>query len=472
LEIAKTLNVPELTAFLEEKGYKIEEVDAMAKSSLRKINERYGKNNEIIDGRIAGVMQSKVQIDVKAIEAQKAEYEAELEQVRSKFNNLMQADKETEGKIAELEGKCIEIERSEQQKLDDKIASASEKLRKQEQIRNDAEIEEINKRHESQRLFADKEGVEDSLENYRNLYKKVQDEVFDESSLKCPVCGRKYSADKAEKMKKTFEDSKTKRLNDYKSRGETFSKQLDKIQEKYEKAHEEYEKAHMEWHKADSKAQDLAEKLMSIPRRANMAECEEYQNIRNEIKSLQSTLAKKDDLKLQELSNRESYLISMIKQAIAEIAVSERNKDLDVQISALRTEKKDAEVQRAENEKLINQVKIFTQAKNDLLTSKINEKFSMVDWHLWEYQKNGDIKPVCEPYIDGKPMTSAANGSLITLAKISICADLQKHFGQIMPIWVEDYSLFSSNTESRLNVDSQIIGLVVTEDKELQIERG
>ena len=94
----------------------------------------------------------------------------------------------------------------------------------------------------------------------------------------------------------------------------------------------------------------------------------------------------------------------------------------------------------------------------------------MVEWHLYEYQKNGEIKPVCEPYIDGKPMTSAANGSLITLAKISICADLQKQFSQNVPIWVEDYSLFSKNTESRINVDTQIIGLVVTEDKELRVE--
>ena len=104
------------------------------------------------------------------------------------------------------------------------------------------------------------------------------------------------------------------------------------------------------------------------------------------------------------------------------------------------------------------------------MTSRINSKFEMVEWHLYEYQKNGEIKPVCEPYIDGKPMSSAVNGSLITLCKISICADLQRHFEQTMPIFVEDYSLFSSNTTDRFNFDSQIIGLVVTEDKKVKIE--
>lgn len=472
LEIAKTIDTPELTILLEEKGYKIEEVDSMAKSSLRKLNEKYGKNNEIIDGRIAGIMQSKSDVNISELEKQKSEYEDELEQVRKDYENLKKADSETEGKIAELEGKSIELERNLQHELDDKIAAASEKHRKQEKVRNDAEIEMINKKHEVDRLIADKEGISDSLENYRNLYKKVQDEVFDESSLKCPTCGREYPTEDSEKMKKDFEDGKSKRLADYKKKGETFAKQFDVTTEKYKKANETYQKSQKTWRKADEKAQKLHEEMMSIPRKPNLAENEEYQNIRTEIEELRKKLSTKDDVKLQKLSSREDELIQEVKRIIGELAVADRNKELDIQIADLRTEKKDAEIQRAENEKLIDQVKTFTQAKNDLLTSKINEKFSMIEWHLYEYQKNGDIKPVCEPYIDGKPMTSAANGSLITLAKISICADLQKYFEQTMPIWVEDYSLFSSNTESRLNVDSQIIGLVVTEDKELQIERS
>lgn len=472
VDIAKTINAPELTTLLEEKGYKLEEIDAMAKSSLRKLNEKYGKENELIDSRIAGILQSKSDVNVTDLEKQKSEYESELDKLRDDYKNLKNTDSETEAKIAVLEGKSIEIERSLQGKIDADLASASEKIRNQEHLRNDLEIDMINKKHEMDRLLADKEGIADSLENYRNLYKKVQDEVFDESSLKCPCCGRKYSADKAEKMKQTFEDSKTKRLNDYKSRGETFAKQLEAIQEKYDVAKTNWEEADKEWHKADDKAQNFAEELSIIPRKPNLVENKEYQAVRAEIESLRESLSRNDDSKLQELSNHEDELIQKINQIIGELAIADRNNELDAQIADLRAEKKEAEIQRAKNEKLINQVKIFTQAKNDLLTSKINEKFSMVDWHLWEYQKNGEIKPVCEPYIDGKPMTSAANGSLITLAKISICADLQKHFGQIMPIWCDDYGLFSSNTSSRIDIDSQLIGLVVTEDKELVIENA
>jgi len=470
VEIAKGLNVPELYALLDEKGYKVEEVDSMAKASLRKINERYGKNNEILDGRISGIIQSKAEVDVKSLEKQKADYESELEQVRSDFLNLRNADNDIKEKIARLEGDCIDLESKCQHEADNKVDSASEKLRKYESKRHEAEIKMINAKAELDRILAEKTGIKESLDTYRDLYKKVQNEVFDESSTVCPSCKRPFEKSEVDRIRKDFGDGKVKRLADYKSKGETFSKKLTDLEDKYKSADEEYKKADSEWKKADAKVDKYAEELRVLPRRPNMNENEDYIKLREQIQALKDSLGQTDAFKIQELSNRESYLIQVIKQTVGEIALADRNKELDKQIEDLRQEKKDAEIQRAANEKLISQVKDFTQAKNDLLTNEINKKFSMIDWHLYEYQKNGDIKPVCEPYIDGKPMTSAANGSLITLAKISICADLQKHFNQTMPIWVEDYSLFSSNTESRLNVESQVIGLVVTEDKELRVE--
>ena len=36
-------------------------------------------------------------------------------------------------------------------------------------------------------------------------------------------------------------------------------------------------------------------------------------------------------------------------------------------------------------------------------------------------------------------------------------------------VWCDDYSLFSKNTQKRLKLDAQLIGLVVTEDKEIKV---
>ena len=469
--IAKDLDTPELYALLEEKGLKVEEVESMAKSSLRKINEKYGKSNEILDGRIQGIIQSKSQVNVEEINKLKTQYEKELDQVRDDYKNLRKNDSNIEAKIAELEGKCDDLERAETRKLEEEKAALSEKLREAEQKYTDINYEMAATKNAADRILQDSEGVKESLEHYREIYKKTQAETFDKESLKCPTCGRSFPKEEAEKIKKDFEESKTKRLADYKKMGEMFRIQYEAMKGEYEDKIAEYNKKHDEWAIADEQTSKLMEQYRAMPVRPNLDENEEHKKIRNKIEELRNSLGQNDADKTKELSEREDQLIEKIKQADAELTLVERNKELDQQIENLRAEKKEAEIQRAKNEQIIDQVKTFVQAKNDLLTSKINEKFSMVEWHLYEYQKNGEIKPVCEPYIDDKPISSAANGSLNTLAKISICADLQKYFNQIVPIWVEDYSLFSNNTESRINVDSQIIGLVVTEDKELLIEK-
>lgn len=461
-------NVEELKVLLE--NYKLDECEQMQKSTLKKINDEFGKDNQIVRARISGIIQSKSQINVEETKENKTKYEAELEQVRKDFTNIRNKDSDIEAKIAELEGKCDEVERTETRKLEESNAALSEKLRKAEQKCKDISYEMSATKNSADMILSDSYNSKESLDHYRAIYKKVQEEVFDKDTLKCPTCGKPYSKDEADKMKKDFEESKAKRLADYKKMGESFSLQYEGLKGEYDDKMAEYDKKHKDWLKADDKVSKLTEQLRNAPRRPDMAQNKEYQSIRKEIEELRAGLGQTDAFKIQELSNRESYLIQMIKQADAELTLFEHNKELDEQIADLRKQQKDAEIRRADAEKVLDQIDRFKREKGNKLTENLNNKFELVSWKLYDYQRNGEIKEVCIPLIDNKPIDSCCNGSLITLCKISICADLQRNFQQFVPIWVEDYSLFSSNTESRLNADSQIIGLVVTEDDELKVE--
>lgn len=465
LDIAKEMKSDDIIALLE-KGYKIDEIEQMNKGSLKNLNSRYGANNELIDARIQGVIDSKAQIDIKSAEQKKAEYESKLEQVRNDYNNLKNADKDIEGKIAELEGRCITIERSAQKELDDKIASASEKLRNQEKIKNDAEVESLDKKVDVNRLYADLEGIRDSLENYRKLYKKVQDEVFDESNLKCPTCGREYPVEETEKMRKSFEDGKAKRLADYKSKGETFSKQLSAVQEKYDAAVKRLNDADKKWHQEDEKAQNLAEELTMIPRKANVSEIEEYQTIRKEIEELRNKLGQADTEKIKELSAKEDSLIESINQIIGEIALSERNGELDKQIDELREEKKRAEIERAKHEKIIYEVEKFKKAKNDKLSDMVNSHFNIAQFRLFKVLKNGSVEDDCSILVNGKELNSQLNQSTQILALTDVIAGLQSFKEQFLPVFLDNHALFTTETDKKIPLACQVIKLIAAEEKE------
>lgn len=470
LDIAKENDFKEITALLE-KGYKLDEIEQMNKSSLKAINSRVGANNELIDARISGIIQSKSQIDVDDTKKKKAEYEAELEQVCKDVISLKSADSSIEGKIAELVGKQDELERNSRIELENRNALLSEKLRKAEHACEEASFKHQQSIWESQRTFSEWENCRDSLNNYRELYKKVQDEVFDKDSLKCPTCGREYAPEDQERMQKDFEESKKKRLDEYKSKGEELSKQYDALTKEHEDARIAEEKANKAWHKADDKVQKLTEEYQMSPRTPNMNDNEEYKKIQSEIESLRSQLGKTDAFKLQELSNRESYLLQMIKQMDAELTLFERNKDLDDDIKALREEKRQAEIERAKHEKILNEVEDFKKKKNNKLSDAVNSHFDGVSFRLFKTLRNGSIEETVDVLIDGKEINTQVNQASQVKARLAIIKGLAKHRDAIYPVFVDDSSLLTSETLSSIDMPNQTIWLCAEDGyKDLKVE--
>ena len=465
LDIAQEMKSNDLIALLE-KGYKIDEIEQMNRSSLKSLNSRYGANNELIESRIQGIYDSKANVDVKSLEKQKADYESELEQVRSDFYNLRNADNDIKEKIARLEGECIDLESKCQRETDSKIDSASEKLRKYEAKRHEAEIKEINAKAEADRILAEKTGIKESLDTYRELYKKVQNEVFDESSTVCPSCKRPFDKSEIDRIRKDFEDGKAKRLADYKSKGETFAKKYADLDNEIFVVSAEHDKANSEWKKADAKVDKYAEELRVIPRRPNMNENEEYINLREQIQALKDSLGQTDAFKIQELSNRESYLIQVIKQTVGEIALAERNKELDKQIEDLRQEKKDAEIKRAEHERIINEVEKFKKVRNDKLSDIVNSHFNIAQFRLFKVLKNGTIEDDCSILVSGKELNSQLNQSTQILALTDVIAGLQSFKEQYLPVFLDNHALFTAETDKKIPLKCQTIKLIASEGVE------
>ena len=80
LEIAKGMhNIPELTEMLE-KGYKLEEVKAMNQATIKKVITENGKNNELIDAKIAGMLESKVEVNTTELTYKEAATKAKIAQ--------------------------------------------------------------------------------------------------------------------------------------------------------------------------------------------------------------------------------------------------------------------------------------------------------------------------------------------------------------------------------------------------------
>ena len=109
----------------------------------------------------------------------------------------------------------------------------------------------------------------------------------------------------------------------------------------------------------------------------------------------------------------------------------------------------------------------FVQAKVRLLEDKINSKFSMARFKLFNTLVNGGIEEVCETTFQGIPYSSALNNSARINIGLDIINTLSEHFQFDAPIWIDN----AEAVTQLLQTKGQQIRLYVSEaDKVLRIE--
>lgn len=471
LDIAKEIDVPNVTAELE-KGYKIEEVEQMAKSSLKALNDKYGKQNELIDSKISGIIESKSTLDGKVLEQQKANYESEIERIEKELESISGNRAEISDKIAELKIKKNEIESEQNKELFNDKEELSKQIRTYKQTidENNFQLEQANKNLErAENKLA--ENNED-IKKQRTLYKVEQDAVLDEGDLSCPYCNRTYDKVKIDEIKAEFEQKKTERLKLIKSTGDTLKAEI--------KANEDDVKAIKEKCSTLTKTIEETQKMLdkvqtefdSLPQSIDFEKNPKWCEVANELTELEQELAKSSTDHENELNSQKNVNKQMLNQVIAELGSLERNKELDIKIADLRQTKKDAEIQRANHEKMIYQVEVFKKAKNNKLSDSINSHFKIAQFRLFKTLKNGSIEDDCAILVNGKELNSQLNQSTQILALTDVIAGLQEFKNQYLPVFLDNHALFTSQTDKEIPLKCQVIKLVAVDGKELEVVKG
>lgn len=474
LEIAQaTDDVEDLVKLLE--NYTMEEVKAMQNATLRKIKENYGKDGEILRAKIEGLEMSKTNLDV-----------AELELGKRAINELLKSNYAKQDDAA----KMLEDRTNISHEIMELSFAKTEFVKKanEENIANRVKIDDdIAKKkfllYQTERTIRETERDIDlqkgNIERFSNKIKEKRQEwltennrVFDENSLVCSYCGQEYPLEKKEQLKADFESHKAKRLNEIAQDGNDCKNVLEEEKEKLSKS-ENGLKAHKESMEMLNKAIDeLQSKLDAIPKMVDVSENEEYKAILSKIAEKEEELKKyssEEEIR-RELKREESELQSQLVEIEKRIALSAKDVEIDEQILKLRDKQKEYEQNKANAEKILEQLKTVSMKKNEMLTKEINKYFEIVKWQMFEYQKNGEVKDCCIPLIDDKRFGESTNKGREILAKLDIVKGLQKFYGQSYPVFLDNAESLSEQTTNRIDMDCQLVMMSVSEDKELRIE--
>lgn len=107
----------------------------------------------------------------------------------------------------------------------------------------------------------------------------------------------------------------------------------------------------------------------------------------------------------------------------------------------------------------------FTRAKCGMLTERINGKFKITRWKLFEEQINSGIRDVCIAMVDGVPYPDL-NSAMKTRCGADIVRTLQNHYSFYPAVWFDN----KESVVGPIEMDCQVINLIVSEnDKSLRV---
>lgn len=468
-----------------------------------------------IPARIDELSKQIVSVDVGALEVQKAAKQAELKRVEDSLsggNSTRQKINDLNGQIMDEKLRISGIQNDANSELDEKrrkarqaVNDADEKVTKTEREILDAEYLKSDYIKARDRAEADKTRYAEEWKEWKKktfpefvpLDDYVEPLPLTDKDLTCPTCGqalpedvrkqrisdhekrcKKAKADydarceahksKYEKDKAEFEERRKQMMSDIAVKGQKSADDVRAYQKQIDEQEKEISalKLRLKCEKADlSKAK---KDLETIPACADISGNADYIKAQESIQSLEAQIEelRKETPDNTEAEARRDAIRDEISDIEAQIKAADNTK-VKERIAELEEEQKSIGQKIAEQEQMIDLTESFIRAKMKMISEKINGRFKVVSFKMFSDQINGGLKETCECTVNGVPYSSLNNGHRI-IAGLDIIRSLSELYGVSAPVFTDNSEAIS--TGNFPDMDTQIIHLIVTDDKELTVE--
>lgn len=509
LEIAKmNKETADIAKLLE--SYKFEEIEAMNNASKKKAVEQL----DAIPNQIIGLEKAKVDIDVAEQELAKTDLTRRIAECDKKIAGADHSLDELRDKEMRLQLDISGITQTMNRELSNRryeidadLCGCEDELKHLEQTISLKE----NKIVGNEKAITDADAERKKIgEKYNAEYAKAFDEatylfdeskwVFDENSTVCSLCGQKLPEDKIEQLKADFESRKEKakadaeeklkakrfkfdtdkkvELNRLNTIGTEKKELITELTKKNADLNTEIDALKKQEQDAIAKKEELSKQLSEISSEADYTQNEDYVKLKAERDKVLADIEKLEsdgaDKIVTDLKVEKADLQSQLDEVNKIIAQAENNVQIDDKIADMQHKQREYEQAKTDAERILYQLKEVSKRKNKLLVEEINQHFGIVRWKLFDFQKNGEYKEVCIPTVLDeetgiyKVFGDTTNTGREIEAKIDICNSFQKFFNMYVPIFLDGAE--SINDEYVPAVDTQLILLTVSEDKQLKVE--
>lgn len=451
-------------------------VDEFKKSVAASIKKLKG-DKESIPSRVDELNRAiKSDIDFDALEFRKRVITGSINSIDEKLMNGIAVNDELlkdKDHLYKLKSKLRDIEFNAKVESEKPIKQLSENIRKAETEENSLKLSLGRVDNKISSLESSINDIEEYLKKLREDWGVINQETLDikEDDFICPTCRRAFEENdietKKQEMIENFNQNKAKKLSSINLTGKQKKERLEELKAELESLKLEKESIMTKLEKASQEVKSSREKCSNFKPEVNLNENAEYQNTLSEIKILEDKVNApiETNRELEELKAKKESLKLDIESVNKDLSYKQINEEHRERITELLELEKSLSQQIATLEGKEFLCEEFIKTKVELLESSINSKFKYVSFKLFDTQVNGGLVETCEALINGVPFSNANTASQIN-AGLDIINALCSHYEVQAPIFIDN----RESVNSLIETNSQVINLIVSQDKCLRVE--
>ena len=454
-ERLKTLLTPIKKALGTEstKGEKVVELEVLQKN-LVSLDEIENAEKELFELKsIRDDIQAKISGKKSPIDESSAKRAQALALVEAKETEIKEArkkhDTKQQAEVTKLESQLSNIEAQNEaiRRQNDNGKKAFE--RKKQTLADDTKIVEK---------------LKNRLEELREENKAIKSRVFD--GYNCTYCGAPLDEEKVEELKAKFEERKQKDRDNNKAEGlqarhrlETAQADLDVLQKEVDKGFTPTELV---------SEGDLIERIQQ--RKAAFPPFEnsdEYKALSKELEELKKSVPEIPVIDTSEFDKELNEVNAKIEDASNKAGLRAQYTKQKKQIDDVQADMKKMAQERAQLEKIEQQLMAYEQEKADIVGKRVNQFFEKCKVSMFSEKKDGSLAPNCVITMDGRRSATLNKEGTIT-AGIDVSDAFCRFYGLNMPLFIDDNESISD--DNCVTSERQVITLSVA-NCELELKK-
>ncbi|OUM99333.1 MAG: hypothetical protein BAA04_09730 [Firmicutes bacterium ZCTH02-B6] len=392
----------------------------------------------------------------------RATVEARLAELRSRRQELSEelVRVESGGQTAELQRQLAEVQAElrtatlrAQEAAEAAVAVDKRQLRELED-KLDSVLRRLSRLDADQRQAeADAAALEQRIVSLRQEWHQVNARQYDgpppaEVADACAACGQALPADQVETARARaqadyearlarFNETKAAELERIQQEGKALRAQLDETRTGIERRTAEIQQARAEAATLQQQVEELRQRIAHVQPALDTPEMRRLRERERDLTTQITLLRQSVADRLAELRGDIRSLDDQIRAVEGSLARFDQHEQGLARIAELEAEERRLAAEFEELERQLHLLDEFVRAKVRLLTDRINSRFRIARFKLFEEQVNGGIAETCECMVNGVPYNSLNHGARIQ-AGLDIIQTLGDHYGFRPPIFVDN----------------------------------